>query len=250
MKYKGLFFLLFVVCISGLMASDFPKPTGWVNDFAGKLSSTVVDDLTGKITELKEKTNVEIAVAILPDISGKDYQETAVKLYRDWGVGNKNNEGVLLMVAVEERKIKIEVGYGSEGYVTDLISNQIYQQVASQLAVGNYDAGISKGVDLLLSVIATEKNVTLSGVSRYVAENRVQGSRQQKTASIIGILFFIFLVIVTRGRILVWLLLFSNFGGGGRRGGGGFGGLGGGGFGGFGGFGGGSSGGGGAGGGF
>ncbi|HNX01340.1 MAG TPA: TPM domain-containing protein [Candidatus Cloacimonadota bacterium] len=250
MKSKLLFITLLLICAIGLWATDFPKPTGWVNDFAGKLSPAVIDSLTGKITELKEKTNVEIAVAILPDIGGRDYNETAVKLYRDWGVGNKNNEGVLVMVAVQERKIKIEVGYGSEGYVTDLRSNQIYQQIASNLSQGNYDQGISIGVNMILSLIATEKNVTLSGVPDYSAYAGNHTQRSSKASLIIPIIF-ILLVILTRGRILFWMLLFS---GRGPRGGGGFGGfsggLGGGGFGGFGGFGGGSSGGGGAGGGF
>ncbi len=248
MKYKIIFLLLFVSCFLYLSAADFPKPTGWVNDFSGKLSTQLIDDLTSKITELKEKTNVEIAVAILPDIGGRDYNEAAVKLFREWGVGNKDNEGVLILVAVQERKIKIEVGYGSEGYVTDLISNQVYQLVAQSLSTGAYDTGISNGVNALLSVIATEKGVSLEGVSAYNANQGKDRTRNSKYGSILLLIIFIFLMIITRGRILIWLLLFSNFGGGGRRGGG-FG-DGSGGFGGFGGFGGGSSGGGGAGGGF
>jgi uncharacterized protein len=251
MKFRKYILLLLVwIALSSLWA-QFPKPTGWVNDFANKLSPEVVNTLNAQITELKEKTNVEVGVAILPDIGGRDYAETAVKLFRDWGVGNKQNEGVLLMVAVQERKIKIEVGYGSEGYVTDLISGQIYQGIAADLAQGNYDGGITKGVQALLSVIASEKNVTLTGVPQFVAE-RQNNRPQSKAGSLIMVGIFIFLMIITRGRILLWLLI---FGGGGRgRGNGGFGGGGfggsGGGFGGFGGFGGGSSGGGGAGGGF
>jgi uncharacterized protein len=252
MKFKLSLFLLFCLLAGVVTAAtaEFPTPAGWVNDFAGVLSDANKTELTNWLTELKEKTDVEMAIAIFTDLGGKDYQNYATDLFRAWGVGNKQDEGVLLLVAVQERKIKIEVGYASEGYLTDAYTNQVYQAMVSFLKKGseNYDEAVRQATLMLLNKIAVEKGVQLTGVPAYNTQARSSGS---PTATLIMAAFFIFLIIVTRGRILLWLLLFGSSGSGGS-GGSGWGGSGGsgGGFGGFGGFGGGHSGGGGAGGGF
>jgi len=231
----------------------FPQPTGWVNDFAGVLSEANRSELTAWLTELKEKTDVEMAIAIFGDIGGRDYQNFATDLYRAWGVGNKKDEGVLLLIAVQERKIKFEVGYASEGYLTDYYTNDILEIMRKLLPKGseNFDEAVKQAALMILNKTAQEKGVQLTGVPAY--QQRADSDSGSNKSAIIPIIIFIILMIVTRGRILYWLLLFSAFGGG--RGSGGFGGFGGsggsgGGFGGFGGFGGGRSGGGGAGGGF
>lgn len=256
MKSKALLFLLLsLLCLSLWSQADFPQAQGWVNDFAGVLSEQTKAELTNWFTEVKEKTDVEMAVAIFSDLGGKEYENYATDLFRAWGVGNKQDEGVLLLIAVQERKIKFEVGYGSEGYLTDLYTNQALEVMRSFLRKGseNYEEAVKQAALMLLNKIALEKGVTLTGVPSYTAAGQT-GSGQGK-GSIFLVLLFIFLIIITRGRILYWLLLFSAMGGGGSGRGGGFGGWGGsgrsgGGFGGFGGFGGGRSGGGGAGGGF
>lgn len=256
MKYKYL--LLCIICLITYLTlagvNEFPTPVGWVNDFAGVLSEANKSELTNWFTELKEKTDVEMAIAVFSDLGGKEYENYATDLFRAWGVGNKKDEGVLLLIAIQERKIKFEVGYGSEGYLTDFYTNKALDLMRSFLPKGreNYDESIRQATLMLLNKIAQEKGVTLTGVPSF--NTKLQES-QGSPASIVMVLLFIFLVIVTRGRILYWLLLFSSMGGGGSGRGGGFGGFGGrggsgGGFGGFGGFGGGHSGGGGAGGGF
>lgn len=247
MKSKYLWLFLLLIIANFLGAATFPKPDGWINDYVGKLQPESKDQLTALVTELKEKANVEIAVAIVPDLQGLDYRDYAVQLYRAWGVGNEQNEGVLILVSVEERKIKIETGYGSEGYITDLVANEVYQDLKSYLSQGDFDNGIGRAVAILASVVANEKGVSLTGVPEY-SHNNNRLSRGSKVKAGIIVILFIFLVIITKGRILYWLLIFGNMGG--RGGGFGGGNSGGGGFGGFGGFGGGSSGGGGAGGGY
>ncbi|MBM4399605.1 MAG: TPM domain-containing protein [Candidatus Cloacimonetes bacterium] len=256
MKYRAIPVLVLLIALFGLWAqADFPKPAGWVNDFAGVLSEQNKSELTAWITELKEKTDVEMAIAIFPDIGGKDYSNYATDLFRAWGVGNKKDEGILLLIAIQERKIKFEVGYASEEYLTDSYTADAYRLMISSLTKGseNYDEAVRQASLMILARIAEFKNVQLTGFPQYARQVHSSSAKQSK-ASIIMILLFIFLIIITRGRILYWLMLFSILGGGrpGGRGSGGFGGgsFGGGGFGGFGGFGGGRSGGGGAGGGF
>jgi uncharacterized protein len=256
MKFKTiLLFVIFLGCLFLSAQNKFPQPTGWLNDYAGVLSEPVKQELTNWCTELKEKANVEMAIAIFPDIGGADYSNFATDLFRAWGVGNNKDEGALILVAVQERKIKFEIGYGSEGYWTDAYTAEVYRNMVSLLPKGseNYDEALRQASLMLLNRAAQEKGIQITGMPTFQMQEQTQSTRNKKT-SIILVIIFIILMIVTRGRILYWLLLFSAFGGG-RTGGGGFGGSGGsgsfgGGFGGFGGFGGGHSGGGGAGGGF
>jgi len=255
MKYRFLLLVLLILVSVSLSAQNsFPKPIGWVNDYAGVLSEQNKLELTDWLTEIKEKTDVEMAIAIFSDIGGKDYQNFATDLYRAWGVGNNKDEGVLLLIAVQERKIKFEVGYGSEGYLTDYNTNNILNEMREFLPKGNenYNEAVRQASMMIIGRIADEKGVQITGVPLY---KNVSGSdkTQSRTGNLIAVAVFIFLIIITRGRILYWLMLMSILGGG--RSGGGYGGRGGsggfgGGFGGFGGFGGGRSGGGGAGGGF
>ena len=258
-----LFSILILVLTFSLLAKDtvFPKPLGFVNDFAGILSDSTKTRINDWAIELKEKTDVELDIAIVPDLQGIDYKDYAVKLWEAWKIGNKQDEGVLILMGVAERKIKIEVGYGSEGYVTDTQAGDAYQAMASLLPKGaeQWDQAFMQGSLMILNLIAKEKGVTLTGMSEY----SMRSSPAQRSGRGIGALIFIFIIlmIVTRGRILdllLWMYVFGGRGGGGCWGGGSWGGgsgrsSGGGGFGcfgGFGGFGGGHSGGGGAGGGF
>ena len=248
MKYK--FILILFITSVFLLGINYPEPEGWVNDYANKLSSKTEKDLLYWITELKQKTGFEIGVAVVDDLQGEDYFNYANELYERWEIGSNNDEGILILVAVKERRIKIETGYGAEAYITDGTAGTIIRKYLSpELSKGNYDKALKNGVAVIASIVAEEKGVKLSGMP-----NIDYGRSGNKTRnSIIPILIIIFLVIVSRGRILPWLLLGSVLGGSRGHGRGGFGsgssgGLGG--FGGFGGFGGGSSGGGGAGGSF
>ncbi len=256
MKFKKqLFSILFLILMISLSAVNFPQPKGWVNDYAGKLSQNTKTDLLKWITELKEKTGFEIAVAIIPDIGNENYNDYATELYNKWLIGSKDDMGVLVMVAVNQRKVRIEVGYGAESIITDSYSGRVRNEyLIPYLKNDDYNTAIKMTVAAISAKVARNFNVSLTGLPKFSHVKRVTSRRRKKSGSVFSILFFIFLMIITKGRILPWLIIF----GGGRsyRGSGDFGGFGGGsgsgidGFGGFGGFGGGSSGGGGAGGSF
>lgn len=252
-----LLLIIGLMMISVPAVANYPRPNAFVNDFAKLLNPETTQKINNWAIELKEKTDVELAIAILPDIDGKDENTAAVELYAQWKVGNKKDEGVLILLALKERRIKIETGYGSEGYLTDAFSGDVFRQMRERLAPGseNWDEAFSIAALMILNRIATEKGVVLTGVPSYTGRgsDNFEGS---PIPILIVIVVFIFLVIVTKGKILevlLWALILSGRGGGGRGGGswgGGSGGSSSGGFGGFGGFGGGRSGGGGAGGGF
>ncbi len=256
MKFR-LLLLLLLACF-GLAAQDvaIPQAEGFVSDFAGVLAPETKARINDWAIELREKTEVDFAVAIFSDNGGMDDLLFGDKVFSSWKIGTKRDEGVLIWLVVNQRRLGIEVGYGAEGYITDAVAADIRDEMARYLAKGNedWDQAFTQGSLRILSLIAREKGVTLSGVSQY-SQRRSGGSEESGVGSIAGIIIFIILMIVTRGRILHVLLWMSIFGGrgGGSWGGGSGGSWGGGssgGFGGFGGFGGGRSGGGGARGGF
>jgi uncharacterized protein len=225
-------------------ASDIPKPEGWVSDFAGVIDSESQTRINALAQEIKDKTGAELAVVTVKDMGGLPLEDFANRLYRGWGIDDKEkNEGALILLAMQERKVRIETGYGLEGLFNDARCGDILDEaVLPEFKQGNYGEGLFAGLRAMGEIIAQDKGVTLDGSG--AAPRSLRRSEGDGISSFPLIALFILLVILTRGKILYWLFLGSMFGGGGR-GGGGFGGGGfGGGFGGFGG--GGSSGGGGA----
>ena len=222
----------------------------WVNDFAGVLSKTDEQRIGAVAGELLRKTEIPVVVVTMPDIGGAEYNDYANRLYEAWGIGKKGEDkGVLLFVTVKERKMRIEVGYGSEGVIPDGLAGEIRDRyIVPYLKKNDYGAGLLNGTAAVATVLAKSEGVKLTGESAVPV-------RSEKREDGIGlgflpIVIIVLLLLLSRGRGGAWLILPFLFGGGGGgyRGGGGsgFGGFGGG----FGGFGGGMSGGGGAGGGF
>jgi len=238
--------ITFLTASSSLEAVSYPQPVGWVNDFAGKLDIQTKRSLLNIITELKEKTGFEMAVAIVPDLQGSEINLYANELYAEWEIGSQNDEGVLLLIAVEDRWVRIETGYGAEGFIPDGLAGEVRDKyLVPFLGRGDYNQAVLAGVVVLAELVAREKNVTLTGTAQF--RNLAAQDEGSAVGGIVFFLFLVFLMIVTKGRILPWLLIFGMSGRGGYRGGSfGGGSSRGGGFGGFGGFGGGASGGGGA----
>jgi len=253
--------LLSLLILPDSGAQNYPKQSGYVNDFAGVMSARVVGELESFLNGFTKKTGVEIAVAVVKDMGGLDVDTYAVELFKEWGVGSKElNDGLLILVAVNERRQRIEVGYGLEHIITDVRAGQIRNQyMTPYLKDDDYSSGVARGVLAAVSVIAGEMGVSLDGATTVPAAPQ-SGRRRSGNpmSSLIKIIVFIIIFLLLGGRrggrgLLTGMLLGSMLGGGRGRyyGGSGFGGgFGGGGGGGFSGFGGGFSGGGGASGGF
>lgn len=239
-------------------ARAWPKPQGYLSDFAAVADPASRDSIEALGRELREKTGAELAVATLPDLAGDEIDPVAVDLFGAWGIGKKGkDEGVLILLAVKERRVRIEVGYGLEGILPDGLSGSIIRRVmAPELAQGHYGTGLLRGAAAVAGVIAKDRGVTIVGALPIPTGEEEGGGGSRQMIFLAGIF----------ALILVNALLRAGsprrgwrgpggyggmFGGLGGMGGGFGGGLGGGGGGGgFGGFGGGSSGGGGASGGF
>lgn len=234
-------------------AADFPQPTGYVNDFGDVLNGTERARLETILTAVDRELGVQIAVVTQPNLGGEDYVDYANRLYSAWGIGGKqSNRGLLILNALEERKIKIEVGYGLEGVLPDgRVGRILDADVVPYLRAGRYGQAYLSAVRATMRPVLEDMNRSPDEIDQIIANaGGALPRRQPKQEDVpIGLIIFVIIMLISlsqRGRRnrTYWIGGPGGFGGFGGFGGGGS--LGGGG-GGFGGFGGGSSGGGGAG---
>ena len=127
---------------------NFPAYQGFVNDYAGLLSPAVKTQLEAKLTQLEKDTTAEVAVVTVKSLEGDDVDDYAVRLFEKWKIGKKDkNNGVLFLVALDERKMRIEVGYGLEPIITDGRAGRIRDNdVTPKFKQNDYDGGITAGV--------------------------------------------------------------------------------------------------------
>ncbi len=255
MKFKYIFFTLFLCLLNTvLFAQTFPqKPDRLVNDYTQTLSAEEISRLEQKLVAFDDSTSTQIALVLIKSLEGYDIADYGVRLAESWGIGgSKNNNGVLLLVSIGDRKVTIQTGYGVEGALPDAIARRIIEnEITPNFRSGNYFAGLDRGTSAIISYT--------KGEYKNAAPKQGRRSGNKGIGFIIIIIIIILLVIkggkgggseIIGGRggasPFWWLLMGSQLGGGSRGGGfGGFSGGSGGGGGGFGGFGGGSFGGGG-----
>jgi uncharacterized protein len=233
----ALVLLLAPASAPGTDMQKFPRPAGAVNDFAGILPADIKTRMESLSSEILAKTGTAVVVATFSSLNGEEPDMYATDLYAAWGIGKKGEDkGVLIFLAVQERKVRIETGYGVEGILPDgLVGSILDQYVMPYLKTDNYGQGLFSGMLAVGTVIARDAGVTIG--EGYQLKRPVQQRRQQRGSGLGGLLLLVLLGIFAMtpvGRaMLPWLLLSALSGG--RGGGGGFGGFGGGGFGGFGG---------------
>jgi len=253
MKITKLFFVFIIAFFSfthvnGQNIIERPNPPLLVTDLAGVLSPEQKQALENKLVAIDDSSSNQIAVVILPTLEGNPIEEYATKLFRTWGIGNKKtNNGILLLIAIQDKKIRIETGYGLEGALPDITCNSIIDNdIKPAFREQAYYEGIDKATD----------NIAKAAVGEYKVKRERQA--KGKGSNLLLFLFIVFIIVAILGKkggggsniggggfsdIATGMLLGSLLGGGGRSGGSDWGGGGGGGFDGFGG---GSSGGGGA----
>ena len=138
-------------------AAAFPQPVGYVNDFANLLTPSDQKSLDAKLASYHTQTGNEIAIAIFKDLGGAPIDDFTARLEEAWKVGRRGQDnGVLIVVAVAERAVRIEVGYGLESRVTDAQAGAIIRQdIAPAFRAGDYAAGLNAAVDALIALIGT-----------------------------------------------------------------------------------------------
>lgn len=226
-----------LLATAALAAPTFPKLTGRVVDDAQLLSSATEQTLTDELAALEQKTGRQVVVVTLPDLQGYEIEEYGYQLGRAWAIGQKGEDnGALFIVAPTERKVRIEVGYGLEGVLTDALSSVILQRaVLPEFRADRYEQGIVQGTREIVRQLALPDEEAKANVAKAAeAPRRAHGGPPVEM-----ILVVIFIVIFILTRVLggrrrryrdgggIWWLLpmildgMSRGGGGGWSGGGG-----------------------------
>ncbi len=227
--------LLFTFAPFALAYTPPGSPQGFVTDFAGLLTGEERSVLEQTLSGYEKSSGNELSVVTLPNLNGEPIENVAVDLFAKWGIGKKKKDnGALLLVARDDRQMRIEVGYGLEGELTDALASRIIRNTLTPaFRQGKYFEGIQTGVNQMIAALSGE-------IPQFPDEQAQPDAAPEWMGVLVFMLigFFVFTQITLRKRRGggVWWLGGGGFGGGSSGGGGG----------GFGGFGGGSSGGGGA----
>jgi uncharacterized protein len=203
--------LLVVSLLAGVAfaAANFPPLTGRVVDAAGILSAATRADLAQRLEAHERATHQQVVVVTVPDLGGLPIEDYGYQLGRRWGIGEKSrNTGALLIVAKAEHKVRIEVGYGLEGELTDAMSSNIINtRIVPAFRKGDYDAGVRAGVGAMLAVLGGQAEAGARPKPTVGEGDRTHGKTVVREFHV-GIFWLIVLVIVL-----------SSFGGRGGRGG-------------------------------
>lgn len=182
----------------------FPDYHGFVNDYTNTMSKNWKSKTEQLVLKVERETKCEIAIAVIDNLKGLTIEDYAVRLFEKWGIGKKDKDnGVLLLVSMDERELRIEVGYGLEGIITDIEAKNIIDEViVPRFKENNYDSGIYNGAVAIANKIYLEQGkaeiaylapVPTTVVARFVG----------------SIAFTVIIILVT---LLPWILIFGTVG--------------------------------------
>jgi uncharacterized protein len=183
-----------------------------VTDAAAILPADTAASLEARLKALEDSTGTQIVVATVPSLDGYEIEDYGVGLLRAWGIGQKDkNNGAILLVAPNERKVRIEVGYGLEGVLTDAMSSQIIRkQIVPQFKAGDIAGGVDAGATALINLLSLPAEEQAAQVAVVAARND-----RAATVGAVSAIEVIFWVIV-----LIWVISAMSSGKKGRRRGG------------------------------
>jgi uncharacterized protein len=152
------FGFLALTCVGAISAADFPALSGRIVDQANVIPAATRNAIEPRLADLEAKSGIQLVVATVASLGGEEIEPYANQLFRTWKLGEKTkNNGVLLLVAPKERKVRIEVGYGLEGTLTDALSKVIITNaIAPRFKAGDFGDGVSRGVDDIITVLTTD----------------------------------------------------------------------------------------------
>jgi len=214
---------LLLLALAGAFAATFPPLTGRVVDQANIIPVETRSALASKLADLESKSGIQLVVATVASLGGDEIEPYANQLFRTWKLGEaQKNNGVLLLVAPNERRVRIETGYGLEGTLTDALSKVIISNaITPRFKSGDFGGGITRGVDDIITVLTTD-------ASEWQKRPSLRLDRQQESSSADGIvpallIGLIILLIVSPGlRALFFNILFALLSSSGSSGRGGY----------------------------
>ncbi len=197
--------LIFAFIALASAADDFPALTGRVVDQAGVLSPGTRAGLDAKLVALERKSGIQLEVATVATLGGQEIEPYANALFRAWKLGEaQKNNGVLFLVAPKEHKVRIEVGYGLEGTLTDAISKIIIlNAIAPRFKAGDFDGGVTRGVDDIITTLTTDS-------SEWQAKPDFRAKSQETPGSAIVVVIIFVLI----GFVVIRVILAGRRSGG------------------------------------
>lgn len=201
--------LLMMLAVAGaLFASplaaqpQFPELTGRVVDNADILSPEAEAALTAKLEALETQSQRQLVVATVPDLQGYDISDYGYQLGRAWGLGDATrNDGALLLVAPNERKVRIEVGYGLEGYLTDALSALIIQNaILPEFREGDFAGGIAAGTDAIITQLQLPPEEAAQVAAAASEARQSDGGFPIGVLIWLAFMFFFFILPLLAGR--------------------------------------------------
>jgi len=186
--------LVFLIISINCLAQDFPEGRAAVNDFANVISSEYVYRITSICETVLQKTGAAIVVVTIPTLGDNVIEDYAVRLFEQWGIGKKGEDrGILILNAIEDRKVRIEVGYGLEGIIPDGLAGEIRDRyLIPYLKQGEYGAAYLAAVQAIAGIIAEDAGVDIDGVAAPVSAQSERGGRWVGKIIMLLILFLIF----------------------------------------------------------
>ena len=221
----GLLLILLILPIACMTVSATPSPTAafYVNDMAGVLSAEQEKSMVSVAEQLAKQTGAQVAVLTVTTLDGKDINEYALEVARAWGIGDKEkNNGVLILLSTGDREVRVEVGYGLEGCLPDGKTGRLIDTYAiPYYAQNDFATGTIQLFHAVMNVVCEEYGVDPASLNVPVMDT----AEEEMTIFdlIVGLVVvagMIALIVLTRGRILLFFG-FGGFGRGGRGGGGG-----------------------------
>jgi uncharacterized protein len=229
-RYLLFSFIIVLVACSATDALDVPLLRGRVNDYAGVMNSSQAQSLEAQLAQFEQETGHQVAVLTIPTLDGEDIEGFGIRVAEGWKIGKKGfDNGVILLVAIKDRKLRLEVGYGLEGVLPDVTAKRIISDyIVPRFRAQDYAGGIIAGIDAIFKVI---KNEPLPESARK--KNSEPGSEWNSlvmmaiTFGVLGLMAFASAgrrrnqIWATRGRRYPPTYWGGGFGGGGFGGGGG-----------------------------
>jgi uncharacterized protein len=184
----------FFLVVFPVLAQDFPQAVGYVNDFGEMLSSDFRQSLEEDLTKFEEETQAEIAVVTVNSLEGTYIEDYAVRLFEQWGIGKKEEDnGLLILIAKEEREFRIEVGYGLEPIITDGRAGRILrEQMTPSFKEGNYDQGVRLAVEKIQEYVRSGEPPPPEAAKEL----------PEKAPPFIALIIFIFIIFVYTSAFL------------------------------------------------
>lgn len=199
-----LIILTFLFIITPIKVGALVSPTNefYVNDYANILSDDTEKYILEKSVKLHDIDGTQIVVVTVKDLEGKVLEEYATELFRKFGIGDKKkNNGLLLLVSLKERKLRIEVGYGLEGVIPDSKAGRFRDQyMIPYLKDNKWDEGIKNGYDAFYKEIVKENNLNLEYTNP--SSNNIDDDYTDEEYGILGVAFFISLLIGILARFI------------------------------------------------